>query len=82
MTDHTAVGTLTEQSATSPSSRLRKWSVIMVNTQIRLTYEDYVELPDDRRYEIIDGELYEMTAPTLSLIPGLEVRVSDVFAQS
>ena len=37
----------------------------MVNTQVRLTYEDYVELPDDKRYEIIDGELYEMTAPTL-----------------
>ena len=37
----------------------------MVNTQVRLTYEDYVELPDDRRYEIIDGELYEMTAPTV-----------------
>ena len=37
----------------------------MVSVQARLTYEDYVELPDDRRYEIIDGELYEMTAPTL-----------------
>jgi hypothetical protein len=25
---------------------------------IKLTYEDYVELPDDgRRYEILDGEL-------------------------
>lgn len=37
----------------------------MVSARVRLTYEDYVELPDDRRYEIIDGELYEMTAPTL-----------------
>ena len=37
----------------------------MVNTQVRLTYQDYVELPDDKRYEIIDGELYEMTAPTV-----------------
>ena len=37
----------------------------MVNTQVRLTYEDYVELPDDGRYEVIDGELYEMTAPTV-----------------
>lgn len=28
------------------------------------TYEDLFDLPDDgRRYEIIDGELYEMTAP-------------------
>ncbi len=37
----------------------------MVIAQTKLTYQDYVELPDDRRYEIIDGELYEMTAPTL-----------------
>lgn len=37
----------------------------MVNTQIRLTYQDYLELPDDKRYEIIAGELYEMTAPTV-----------------
>lgn len=29
------------------------------------TYEDLVALPDDgKRYEIIDGELYEMPAPT------------------
>lgn len=57
----------------------------MVNTQVKLTYEDYVELPDDRRYEIIDGELYEMTAPSirhqeilfnLSLIFGPYVRVN------
>ena len=37
----------------------------MVNTQVRLTYQDYMELPDDKRYEIIDGELFEMTAPTV-----------------
>ena len=37
----------------------------MINTQARLTYEDYARLPDDERYEIIDGELYEMTAPTV-----------------
>ena len=36
----------------------------MVRARVRLTYQDYVDLPDDRRYEIIDGELYEMTAPT------------------
>lgn len=29
-----------------PNLRLRTRSVIMVNTQVRLTYEDYVELPD------------------------------------
>lgn len=33
----------------------------------RWTYEDYLQLPDDgKRYEIIDGELFEMPAPTLS----------------
>ena len=37
----------------------------MVTAQAKLTYEDYVEFPDDKRYEIIDGELYEMTAPTV-----------------
>lgn len=31
----------------------------------RWTYDDLVALPDDgKRYEIIDGELYEMTSPT------------------
>jgi Uma2 family endonuclease len=27
------------------------------------TYEDLFDLPDDKRYEIIDGELYEMPPP-------------------
>lgn len=32
--------------------------------KIRLTYEDYLELPDDgKRYEIIDGELHVTPAP-------------------
>ncbi|HEX2831835.1 MAG TPA: Uma2 family endonuclease [Thermoanaerobaculia bacterium] len=31
---------------------------------VRLTYEDYLELPNDgKRYEIIDGELYVNPAP-------------------
>jgi Uma2 family endonuclease len=33
--------------------------------RIRLTYEDYVELPDDgRRYEILDGDLEATPSPT------------------
>ena len=33
--------------------------------KIRLTYDDYLELPDDgKRYEIIDGELHVTPAPT------------------
>jgi Uma2 family endonuclease len=52
--------------------------------RIKLTYEDYVELPDDgRRYEILDGELEVSPAPaplhqqvsaSLSFILGLHVR--------
>jgi Uma2 family endonuclease len=52
--------------------------------RIKLTYEDYVELPDDgRRYEILDGELEVSPAPaplhqrvsqSLSLALGNHVR--------
>lgn len=35
-----------------------------VPASLRFTYEDYVLLPDDRRYEVIDGELYLTPAPT------------------
>jgi Uma2 family endonuclease len=35
-------------------------------TSTKLTYEDYVNLPNDgKRYEIIDGELYVNPAPNL-----------------
>jgi Uma2 family endonuclease len=34
--------------------------------KVRLTYEDYCQLPDDgRRYEVIDGELYVAPAPDI-----------------
>ncbi len=29
------------------------------------TYRDYLELNDDKRYEVINGRLYEMPAPTV-----------------
>lgn len=32
---------------------------------LKVTYEDYVLLPEDRRYEVIDGELFLTPAPTL-----------------
>jgi Uma2 family endonuclease len=35
-----------------------------VSTPLRYTYDDYARLPDDRRYEVIDGELYLTPAPT------------------
>ncbi len=34
-------------------------------TRLKLTYEDYVLLPDDgKRYEILDGDLYVTPSPT------------------
>jgi Uma2 family endonuclease len=35
-----------------------------VPESLRFTYEDYARLPDDRRYEVIEGELYLTPAPT------------------
>jgi Uma2 family endonuclease len=35
-----------------------------VPESLRFTYEDYVLLPEDRRYEIVDGELFLTPAPT------------------
>lgn len=34
-----------------------------MSTATKFTYEDYLQLPEDRRYEIIDGELYIVPAP-------------------
>ena len=31
---------------------------------LRFTYEDYLLLPEDRRYEILDGDLFMTPAPT------------------
>ena len=35
-----------------------------VPESLRFTYEDYLLLPEDRRYEIVDGELFLTPAPT------------------
>jgi Uma2 family endonuclease len=35
-----------------------------VTESLRFTYDDYARLPDDRRYEVIDGELFLTPAPT------------------
>jgi Uma2 family endonuclease len=34
-----------------------------MTTAIRFTYQDYLQLSEDRRYEIIDGDLYLVPAP-------------------
>ncbi|MCG3117697.1 MAG: Uma2 family endonuclease [Candidatus Manganitrophus sp. SA1] len=35
----------------------------MLKTKIKLTYADYVALPDEKRYELIEGDLYMVPAP-------------------
>ncbi|MBF0491900.1 MAG: Uma2 family endonuclease [Deltaproteobacteria bacterium] len=31
--------------------------------KVRLNYQDYIQLPEDKRYELIDGDLYMVPAP-------------------
>lgn len=33
-------------------------------TTVRFTYQDYLQLPEGRRYEILDGDLYMVPSPT------------------
>ncbi len=35
----------------------------MKRANVRFTYQDYLLLPEDKRYEILDGELYVVAAP-------------------
>jgi Uma2 family endonuclease len=34
-----------------------------MTTAIRFAYQDYLQLPEDRRYEIVDGDLFMVPAP-------------------
>lgn len=36
----------------------------MKQAKVRFTYNDYLLLPEDKRYEILDGELYMVAAPS------------------
>jgi len=36
----------------------------MLTTRIKMTYNDYAMLPDEQRYELIDGELLMTPSPT------------------
>ena len=38
-------------------------ATIAIKPKPKLTYEDYARLPDDERYELIDGELIPMPSP-------------------
>jgi Uma2 family endonuclease len=35
----------------------------MRRAKVRFNYSDYLQLPEDKRYEILDGELYVVAAP-------------------
>ncbi len=37
----------------------------MKQAEIKFTYRDYQQLPDDKRYELVEGELYLVPSPTL-----------------
>ena len=39
-----------------------------VAPSLRFTYEDYLLLPEDRRYEILDGDLFPYTTPYHQLV--------------
>ena len=40
-------------------------AITAVKPKLKLTYEDYASLPDDERYELIDGELMPMPSPSV-----------------
>jgi Uma2 family endonuclease len=39
--------------------------LIMKQSNIRFNYSDYLQLPEDKRYEILEGELYAVPAPNI-----------------
>ena len=56
-----------------------------MTARVALTYQDYAALPDDgKRYEIHDGELCEMAAPTLlhQILLGNLFRVLDTHVRA
>ena len=49
-----------------------------VKKQGEYTLEDYYALPDDQRYELIDGVLYDMAAPAVTHVKNQKVIVYDL----
>lgn len=37
----------------------------MKQANVRFNYDDYLQLPEDKRYEILEGELYVVPAPNI-----------------
>jgi Uma2 family endonuclease len=54
-----------------------------VPAALKFTYEDYALLPEDRRYEVIDGELFLTPAPTTfhQIVKRRIVRLLEDFAE-
>ena len=53
--------------------------VFMKQARVRYTYSDYLLLPEDKRYEILDGDIYLIAAPNIKhqLVSGrLEVALT------
>ena len=38
--------------------------MVTATTRVRFTYEDYLNTPEDKRYELLDGELIMVASPT------------------
>ena len=38
----------------------------MKQAEIKFTYRDYQQLPDDKRYELVEGELCLVPSPTFT----------------
>jgi Uma2 family endonuclease len=52
----------------------------MRRANVRLTYHDYLQLPEDKRYEILDGELYVVPAPNIRH-QEISIRLSTILFQ-
>ena len=39
--------------------------VTATTTRVRFTYEDYLNTPEDKRYELLDGELIMVSSPSI-----------------
>jgi Uma2 family endonuclease len=46
-------------------SRVVTSKTAMKQAKVRFTYNDYLLLPEEKRYEILDGELYMVAAPNI-----------------
>ena len=39
--------------------------MVTATTRVRFTYEDYLNTPEDKRYELLDGELIMVSSPNI-----------------